>query len=652
MLNGLAQYLQKFPGAGDESRLQIWTLRGILLYALILQGTGIWIMFPHPDEMMPVRCAFRMLSDGWNPGWFGWPGQSLIAMLAILYGILFLAGNRMGIFADWAAFVSYYQNQPQLFYFLGRCITILFSAGAVALTYRIARRFLETRYALAASFFLASSWLFGMESKFVRPDILSIFFVLLCVHFALNLLEGRSSSYYVGAGIALGLAVATKWVMAPVLLAILVAHLRREWQVQQDISGNFRAEADYVNRWAPKVWVLALLFGLVGLAIGWAASPDRVSSLLIRLKVSPDGNVNPGTLSLIAKLRLLSLFAGIGFSMSAVVCKFFPTLGKAGAIFLSPNLLIRAVLVSLLCFFLIAPYVFFDMATVVSDLQIEARTEQLGAERLPGVQNLAWYFIEPLGWGYGYVFQILALIGVMTGISRRNIWFHVLVFIYPAIYLLIISLASLRWARWAVHLIPVFTIYSALGLSFLVDKLQNMKKRHKYSLKYILPVICLVLSSGQIWRFVLYDRLIMLPDTRTMSVDWIMKNISSDKRIAMDALAGDIPAGRLTVLRELAYPSLSHRPLSDYLKEGWEIYVVSGGMYERYFAERERYPAQVKFYEQLFSEGKLLKEFKPDSGVWPPPSVRLSRYHIHASPEIRVYEMTPAGGKHPGVPMP
>lgn len=44
--------------------------------------------------------------------------------------------------------------------------------------------------------------------------------------------------------------------------------------------------------------------------------------------------------------------------------------------------------------------------------------------------------------------------------------------------------------------------------------------------------------------------------------------------------------------------------------EGFQYVVVSSAMYGRYFAEADRYPAQVSFYSRLFTEGRLLHEFK------------------------------------------
>lgn len=641
MSQRVSKVFWRILGVSDESRLERWTLIGILMYAAVIQSIGFGTMLPHPDELVPQRCSLRLLTDYGDPGWFGWPGQTLFMMLAAIYGSVYQIGRLFGAFADWNAFVDYYHNHPQVFLVYGRCLTTLFSLGVIALVHRIARRFMEIRYALAASFFTAASWLYSMESQFIRPDMLCLFFTLACAHFSLRIHETGRRFHYIAAGIALGCAVATKWVSAPVLISILLGHFSWEWaSVRRQEPGL--SDERYIDRWAPHIWWMAAALGVAGVAVGFTMHPDRVSAMVVGLGLSPDGQVNRGTLALAEKARLLSLWGGFLLLIVSIVCKIFPTMSKACAVFLSPKLITGSILTSLLAFMLFAPYIILDAPTAMGDVLTETRTVQLGAERLPGLLNPVWYLAEPLGWGYGYILQGLAITGVIIALAHGHAIKQLIFLVFPLLYFIVIAVAALRWTRWGVYLVPGLSVYSAVGLGYLVDKLRFPDARAAHLWRWALPVICLALMAGQIWRMALYDRLILARDTRDMSVEWILQNIPQDRRIAMDALAGEIPPGRYTILRELAHPSLSHRPLDYYLNEGWEIFVVSGDMYGRYFNERYRYPEQVAFYERLFEEGRLLKEFKPDPSYWPHPSIRLSRYHIHTSPEVRIYDMSPA----------
>ena len=66
--------------------------------------------------------------------------------------------------------------------------------------------------------------------------------------------------------------------------------------------------------------------------------------------------------------------------------------------------------------------------------------------------------------------------------------------------------------------------------------------------------------------------------------------------------------------------------------------MVSDTQYVRYFAEPEKHPHQVDFYKTLFAKGDLIKTFQPRK-LWPYPDNRFTKYHIHISPTIKVYQI-------------
>lgn len=58
--------------------------------------------------------------------------------------------------------------------------------------------------------------------------------------------------------------------------------------------------------------------------------------------------------------------------------------------------------------------------------------------------------------------------------------------------------------------------------------------------------------------------------------------------------------------------------------QGYDYVVVSSSIYDRFFAEAERYPKEVEFYQTLFAQGKLVEEIAPTYWM--------------AGPTIRIYE--------------
>lgn len=619
--------LSAILGNGDE-RLREWlVLLLILAAALVLRVWGLGAMEPHPDARLAVSRGMQYLSGDFNPRWFGWPGQTVMWLSAAALGLFFLLGRATGRFAGWDDFLTQYGLEPQPYYVAARAPMVIFALGGILLTYKLARRLLPARGALAATAFLAFSLLYSMHSQYVRPDIVSLFFLLLTIHFAFRISDTGRLSRYLAAGACLGAAVATKWVMAPVFLAVMVAHRLRPGRKDGIDPRQLPERA---------VTPLLLAMGLVLAAIALALSPALLPGILGGMSQAETVRVLAGKF-----WKLAALGSGASLVLAAV-CKSLPSVRGRIASIIHGNLLFGVLGAALLTFLLCAPYALLDYKTLLRDLAFEARTEQLGAERYPLLRQILWYVREPMGWGFGLVLQGLALLGLLVGLSRKPVGPHGILLPFPLLYGLFVLSADLRWSRWVIHLLPFAAIYAGVGLSYLIDKTTIRAIRFR---PLLMVVAVVALSVLPVTRIVRYDQLISMPDSRRTFVAWAVEHLPPGTRIAQEALAGDLPAGRYELLRELGRPSLAGRTLEDYREEGWEILVVSGDFFGRYFAERDKYPDQTRFYDRLFAEGELLAVFESPEEGWPPREERLSRYHIHFSPEIRVYRILPAGNE-------
>ncbi len=115
--------------------------------------------------------------------------------------------------------------------FVGREISAVLGALTALLLAMLGTRLYGRRVGLLAGVLMAAAVLHVQNSHFATSDVPLTFLILLALFFLVRLVETGSLRHYVGAGIAAGLAVATKFSALPIFLAIGIAILYR-WIVE------------------------------------------------------------------------------------------------------------------------------------------------------------------------------------------------------------------------------------------------------------------------------------------------------------------------------------------------------------------------------------------------------------------------------------
>lgn len=213
----------------------------LALSAVFLVGTGMRLMainygLPHLywDEVVFVNIAGEMIAThDLNPHWFGHPGSTTIYILTALYAVLYRLGSALGFLDHPTDFRTFFFLHPTLFYLSGRLLIAIVGSTTVLLTYRIASRLFNPVTGLVAAAVLSLSPQHVLSSKIIRTDILVTFLILLVFWFSLDILKRRTRSSYAMAGLFTGLAVATKYPAAVMIVTIALAHLlsgRWEWR--------------------------------------------------------------------------------------------------------------------------------------------------------------------------------------------------------------------------------------------------------------------------------------------------------------------------------------------------------------------------------------------------------------------------------------
>lgn len=117
-----------------------------------------------------------------------------------------------------------------LFYLLARGIVAVFGAATVLLLYLLGARLYSRAAGLLAAFFLAFTVLHVRDSHFFCTDVPMTFFLVLILYLSLDIAENRKRGAYLIAGIATGVAVATKQTAVLAVPLVLAAHLLALWR--------------------------------------------------------------------------------------------------------------------------------------------------------------------------------------------------------------------------------------------------------------------------------------------------------------------------------------------------------------------------------------------------------------------------------------
>jgi len=191
----------------------------VLLFAAALRFVPLGLSNPrffHVDEWDFVQSAVGMWAEGTlDPGRpYVHPALYRYAIAAVYPVVAHLLGGVAGRgLAPWFPYVA------------GRLVSGAMGVLAVWLVYRLARRLMPWGGALAAAAVLAVAPLHVQFSHVAKPDVMSATFVALATLLAWRLAEAPRRGLYAWAGVAVGLAVASKYSGIVAAAPVLVAHL-------------------------------------------------------------------------------------------------------------------------------------------------------------------------------------------------------------------------------------------------------------------------------------------------------------------------------------------------------------------------------------------------------------------------------------------
>lgn len=281
---------------------------------------------------------------------------------------------------------------------------------------------------------------------------------------------------------------------------------------------------------------------------------------------------------------------------------------------------------------------------------------------LPGIFQMQKIFPFALGWPLfilGLTGFVLTLLAIAKALQKKQIsnfeWSLLVLNLAFLTYFFSQAFLFTKWTRFMAPLFPFFTIFAALAIKNIGQKIRSSKLLFAY---HLLLLTLLILPG------LFFSTIYFRPDIRLTASEWIYQNIPSGAKVLSESgNVVDIPVSsphspmpniyHLTPV-SFDFYRLDENPetlskLITQLTQADYLIVPSRRVFANHQRLPEKFPLTAKYYQLLFSGKlgfKLIKEFSPFN-------LSLVSYHFSFSdesaeetwsvfdhPVIRIYQKT------------
>jgi hypothetical protein len=399
-----------------------------------------------------------------------------------------------------------------------------------------------------------------------------------------------------------------------------------------------------------------------------------------RLAVTDVGTLAPVAIALLAAVRIAEgaswrwclgagLAAGlaIGFKYTAGLVLLAPGLAivlayaarrDLGAAALGLAALVGATLIA---FFVTNPYFFLDFDTALH--QLRGQAELAGNQGKFGQQGDSGplYYIDSLGWGFGYVAGVASLAGaVLLGLRDRTRLALLLVF--PLALFVYLSFQSRFFGRWLLPVYPALALLAGYACTRAFARVRELAPRWRW------PALG-VGAAVLLWQPLAADARSMAvlgnTDTRAIARHWLTAHSRRGLRVVIEPAVPDrylfrVIDGRPRNTRRAQFVNefirdtreehieygrtLSPRLLDRYRRRGYCTVMTFGLIRGR--AEESGDPPALAYYRRLEQESDLVfavSPFRADASPQPFSFDLSYSYYSPAyerpGPETRIYRL-------------
>ncbi len=309
---------------------------------------------------------------------------------------------------------------------------------------------------------------------------------------------------------------------------------------------------------------------------------------------------------------------------------------------------------SVVTFAMTTPYFFIDFETFKRDMAVEKAAHGLGCDGLSTLGNFQFYLGEAIPREFGTIPALLALIGIVVALQRRNFFAALLVLFMIAI-LAGTSLHPFHSDRWLVAITPILAIFAAGAMAQISFLIEGVLTKIGSKLSAFITVVALILFS----LFQLeYERFITVCARNTVKIHystepvfykWVFENVPRDTPICFVGVWNGGHRERYKIKDVLWDPAYfdqafgvgQYRSPMDFYKEGYKYFVWTDIQSPLYFAEPYHYPRECRFYRELLENVELVKQIEPEQltvgGLFNMkqrgPTIRLYKFVPHEKPQ-------------------
>lgn len=270
--------------------------------------------------------------------------------------------------------------------------------------------------------------------------------------------------------------------------------------------------------------------------------------------------------------------------------------------------------VALLVFFAVSPYCFLDYSGFYGDFRFEQTHMAAGHFGAPRrLVSYGRYLLSIIPGVLTLPVLGLALAGIIYGV-RRERGASLALLAFPIAYLAVIGSWRTAADHYFLPVLPFLLLFAALLLSRVFEKAAHPGKGMLPGLAaclFLIPSILQIrdLHTGPAG-----------PDNRTVAARWIEENIERGAAIAKEQITPRLDAGAYLIFEiplSTVYPEETGPFYDLSLYSGFDYVITSSEVYKRYMNEPGKYPAHVRFYEDLSESGALVRQFDDETGSGP-----------------------------------
>jgi 4-amino-4-deoxy-L-arabinose transferase-like glycosyltransferase len=574
-------------------------LAGILMLAAVLRLIGINAGLPlawNGDETFVMDHALAIGND-LNPHAFVYGGLTFYLPRTVTWAASFIASRLPGV--SWTFSDDY---------LAARLIAAGFGTGTVACAFEIGRQLAGTRAGLFGALVFAGSPLAVNLAHYFTADPQMGFWSALSLVAMTRWLYGsdRASSL---AGVALGLAIGSKYSAAVMLVPMAVIAFQRNRSRPDSLSSNRRLVFLAATA-ASLLLFLAVLFfqnQILNLAATWTNS-GQLKSVYVQI---------------FQRLIFIGALAAGMFIVLGIGVAKNTSWGLRVAPFLTSSDLLKPVLLALVTFLVVAPFTLLDLPSFAQGFFYVLTWQILGNKAALSIDSRdfraldpdpvrsdPFFYIRGIQQEWGWLVFAFILVGVFMMWKKARPAF--IPFIgTTALALFALSFGAYQPLRYLYPFWPLFTALGGMGANFVVEGLHPRFPQPQL----VTGAMSLLLLGSLGAPMLVVESNYFKPDTRNQALEWVQKNVPSGCPILRESDTPEIERVDAKYKVKVVDTAFEQTTLDEWQKRGICLIMIGTQRYDLYAEHENDFRDVLAQYADLKKGWSLVASFDPSAEV-------------------------------------